>query len=78
VRPQVRLAGFLHKGMTDGEVRRVLGARPSGWVHEESQAGERWTHHYALLGLVVRYRVAEVAGERRTVLVVVGVEAAQP
>ena len=52
------LAGFLRVGMTDGEVREDLGVRPSGWVQEEDQEGERWTHHYALLGLMVCYHVA--------------------
>jgi hypothetical protein len=64
--------------MTDAEVREVLGVRPGDWVQEEDQEGERWTHHYPLLGLTVCYRVAAVAEERRTVLVLVGVEATPP
>jgi hypothetical protein len=37
-----------------------------------------WEDYYALLGLVVRYRVAEVAGESRLGLVVEEVEASLP
>jgi hypothetical protein len=70
------LACFLHQGMTDGEVRRVLGVRADGWV----RAGESWTDTYSLLGLTVRYRVAEieVAGKSRIGLVVEGVQATSP
>jgi hypothetical protein len=64
------LAGFLREGMTDAEVRETLGARPSSWVEEEDQEGERWAHHYSLLGLKVRSRVGVVAGDWPTVLVV--------
>jgi hypothetical protein len=71
------LAGFLRVGMTDGEVRRVLGVRASGWV----RIGDQWTDTYSLLGLTVRYRVAEVeaAGPGRPGLVLEEVaEAPQP
>jgi hypothetical protein len=47
------LASLLHEGMTDVEVRRVLGIRPNGWVFD----GERWTYSYSLLGLTVRYKL---------------------
>jgi hypothetical protein len=70
------LACFLHKGMTDGEVRRVLGVRADGWV----RAGTWWEDRYSLLGVRVRYRVAEVevAGERGPGLVVEEVKATPP
>jgi hypothetical protein len=70
------LAGILHKGMTDEEVRRVLGVRPNGWV----RAGTWWEDRYSLLGLTIRYRVAEVedAGERRLGLVVEDVQLTPP
>jgi hypothetical protein len=70
------LAGFLHEGTTEPEVLRVLGARPSGWV----RAGGQSEDYYALLGLAVRYRVAEVgpAGKERLELVVEGVETMPP
>jgi hypothetical protein len=70
------LAGLLHEGMTEPEVWKVLGVRPSGWVRAQGS----WEDYYALLGLVVRYRVAEVeaAGERRLGLVVEEVETTPP
>ena len=68
------LAGLLHKGMTDGEVRRVLGVRADGWV----RAGTWWEDRYSLLGVRVRYRVAEVAGGSGLELVVEEVEATPP
>jgi hypothetical protein len=60
--------------MTAAEVRGVLGVRPSGWV----RAGERWTDTYSLLGVTVRYRVAEVPGESRLGLVVEDVQVGPP
>jgi hypothetical protein len=83
IRPEVRayylakggiLAGFLHKGMSAEEVRRVLGIRPNGWV----RAGERWEDSYSLLGMTVRYRVAEVAGGSRLGLVIEEVGTTEP
>jgi hypothetical protein len=83
LRPEVRayylakgrvLAAFLHKGMTDEEVRGVLGVRASGWI----RSGERWEDTYSLLGLTVRYRVAEVAGESGLGLVVEEVKSTPP
>jgi hypothetical protein len=69
------LAGLLHEGMTEPEVWKVLGVRPSGWVRAQGS----WEDYYALLGLVVRYRVAEVgpAGKERLELVVEEVTAAE-
>jgi hypothetical protein len=60
--------------MTEEEVRGVLGVRQSGWVQE----GERWAYTYTLLGLTVRYRVAEVAGREQLGLVVEDVQATGP
>jgi hypothetical protein len=70
------LAGFLREGMTNVEVRQVLGVRPSGWVFE----GARWSSCYAPLGVTVRYRVAEaeVAGRERLELLVQEVETTPP
>jgi hypothetical protein len=68
------LVGFLHEGMTEAEVYRVLGVRPSFWVRAQGS----WEDYYALLGLVVRYRVAEVAGTEQLELVVEGVQATLP
>jgi hypothetical protein len=68
------LAGFLHPGVTEEEVRQVLGIRPSGWAQE----GERWTHTCSLLGLTVRYRVAGLAVGNGLGLVVEEVEATPP
>jgi hypothetical protein len=68
------LAGFLYPGMTAEEVRGVVSVRANGWVQE----GGWWTHTYSLLGLTVRYRVSEVAGESRPWLVVEEVEATPP
>ncbi len=70
------LAGFLREGMTDVEVRRTLGVRPSDWVFD----GAGWSNTYAPLGVTVRYRVAEaeVAGRERLELVVEEVEATLP
>jgi hypothetical protein len=47
------LAGLLRAGMTEAEVRGVLGVRPNGWVFD----GERWMYSYSLLGLTVRYKL---------------------
>jgi hypothetical protein len=62
--------------MTEPEVWKVLGVRPSGWVRAQGS----WEDYYGLLGLIVRYRVAEVgpAGKEQLELVVVGVEATGP
>jgi hypothetical protein len=68
------LAAFLHKGMTAEEVRRVLGVRANGWV----RSGERWEDSYSLLGITVRYRVAEVAGGSRLGLVIEEVGTTEP
>jgi hypothetical protein len=57
------LTGFLHEGMTEYEVHKVLGLRPSDWVRAQGT----WEDYYALLGLVVRYGIA---GEGRLELVV--------
>jgi hypothetical protein len=67
------LACLLREDMTKPEVYRVLGVRPSFWV----RARGSWEDYYALLGLAVRYRVAEVgpAGKGRLELVVEGVQA---
>ena len=68
------LAGFLWPGMTREEVRGVLGVRPNS----RARAGEWWTDSCSLLGVTVRYRVAEVAGEGRVGLVVEDVQATPP
>jgi hypothetical protein len=85
LRPEVRayyrakgrvLAGFLRPGMSSEEVRRVLGVRPNGWV----RAGTWIEDTYSLLGLTVRYRIAEVgaAGKERLELLVEEVQATPP
>jgi hypothetical protein len=51
--------------MTAGEVWRGLGVQPNGWV----RAGAWIEDSYSLRGISVRYRVAEVAGERRVGLI---------
>jgi hypothetical protein len=62
--------------MTEEKVWGVLGVRPSGWI----RAGDLWEDYYGLLGLVVRYRVAEVgaAGKERLELVVEEVQTTPP
>jgi hypothetical protein len=67
------LAGLLHPGMTEPEVWKILGVRPSGWVRAQGS----WEDYYGLLGLVVRYRIAEVAGGSRLALVVEAVTAGE-
>jgi hypothetical protein len=69
------LAGLLRPGMTDVEVRGVLGTRPSGWVFDG-----RWSYTYALLGVPVHFRVAEAgdAGRERLELLLDEVEATPP
>jgi hypothetical protein len=60
--------------MSTEEVRGVLGVRPNGWV----RAGAWIEDSYSLLGVSVRYRVAEVAGERRVGPVVEEVQVIPP